>query len=109
MNRQRKGSGRELRTAHILESEGWTVGSRRHTAGAGDLLACKAGEANRLLEVKGTAAGPYTHFGPTARAAMLAEAERMGGVAELAWWPRRARTHEIIGAADWPPDGLSVR
>lgn len=101
MNTARKGSSRELRTAAILESEGWTVGSRRHVAGPGDLLAVKDGERPRLIEVKATA-GPYKTFGPRDRGALRAYAAERGLVAELAWWAPRARTHRIFDEAEWP-------
>lgn len=102
MNAARKGNGRELRTASILESEGWTVGSRRHVAGPGDLLAVKDGERPRLIEVKATAGGPYEHFGPRDRNGMRAYAAERGLVAELAWWAPRAATHRIFDEAEWP-------
>lgn len=102
MNSSRKGNGRELRSAAILENQGYVVGSRRHTAGPGDLMAVKPGARSRLIEVKATAGGPYEHFRRADRKALRDYAHAHGMAPELAYWAPRARTHRIIPAEEWP-------
>lgn len=101
MNSARKGNGREVRSANILTSEGWIVGSRRHIAGPGDLLANKPGERGRLIEVKATLT-PYAHFGKADRIALREYAKLFGLVPELAYWAPGAKTHEIVDETSWP-------
>lgn len=52
MNTTRKGTAAELYVAEWLQEFEWTVGSRRHIGGAGDLLATHPTDHVRLIEVK---------------------------------------------------------
>lgn len=111
-----------------LEPRGWLCGSRRHMGGAGDILAVRFVRENGmvhggracdwtraiLVEVKSTAAGPYEHFGPADRQAMLAAAGRCGAEAWLAWWPARKPLtwipeHAWPGSASDAPRGGDPR
>lgn len=68
--------------AKQLEAAGWIVGSRRHIAGPGDLLAVN--QTRRwLIECKATK-GPWDHFGPTDRSVMAEYCEIRGLTAMLA-------------------------
>ena len=55
----------------------------------------------RFFEVKSTAAGPYSHFGPKDREALLAEAKKAGAEAYLCWWPPNKQP-QFIASVDWP-------
>ncbi len=85
----------------LLDADGWTVASRRHLAGPGDVLATKDGERPRLIEVKCTRT-PYEHFRREDRLELRDFAAERGLVAELAWWAPRARAHRLIDEAQWP-------
>lgn len=84
----RFGTERERKGLALLVEEGWVAGRTPGSKGAMDLWAMKAGEKNRLVQVKGTAAGPFADFGPKARAALIAVARRGGAEAWELWWPR---------------------
>lgn len=101
MKRSRRGDDREVKTAKILKADGWLVGSLRHIEGPGDLLAHKAGERARLIEVKSTRT-PYAHFGRDDRAAMFNASVEYGVSVELAWWAPRSQAPRFIRSSDWP-------
>ena len=100
-----RGNARENQVATLLRDEGWIVGSMRHSAGGGDLIAARLAPAVdwdgtnlskvRLVEVKSTAAGPWEHFGPRDRQLMLDYAKVAGATAWLAWWPLRKKIQWI--------------
>ena len=101
INTSRKGNGFDVQVARQLEAEGWTVGSRRHIGGCGDLLATKDGERPRLIECKRGAGSPFENFRPADRNAMRDYAAERGLVAELAWRKDRDGL-EFIDEASWP-------
>ena len=100
MNTARRGNAFDLRVTRNLEADGWLVASRRHTAGPGDLLAVRAGII-QLIECKTTARGPYEHFGPRDRAAMIEAEQQFRLGAWLAW---RGPRQQIcwIPSTEWP-------
>jgi hypothetical protein len=106
LNTARRGNTKEVRTAEWLEADGWTVGSRRHIAGPGDLLAIKDGERPRLIEVKAGRGSPYENFRRPDRMELREFAFWRGLVPELAWWPLRAREPQFIDETAWPESGL---
>jgi Holliday junction resolvase len=97
----RSGHNRERAVRRHLESEDWIVTRAAGSLGDADLIALKAGRRPRLIEVKCTAGGPYEHFGPADRAAILFAAELAGADAELAWWPPRGKLR-FIPSHEWP-------
>jgi hypothetical protein len=101
VNTARKGNGFDVVVAKQLEAEGWTVGSRRHLPGPGDLLACREGERPRLIECKRGARSPFENFRQVDRNEMRDYAAVRGLVAELAWRKDRGRL-EFIDEASWP-------
>lgn len=101
MRTSHKGNGFERQVAKQLEQDGWTVGSRRHIGGCGDLLAVKPGERPRLIECKRGAGSPYENFRTVDRNDMRDYAAERGLVAELAWRKDRGRV-EFIDEASWP-------
>lgn len=96
----REGRARERQVADHLRSLDWVV-VKGTTYGAADLAAMRDGDTPMLIEVKSTAGGPYETFGPAKRTSMLAEAERAGARAVLAWWPPRGRLR-LIPSEEWP-------
>jgi Holliday junction resolvase len=94
------GRARERQVADKLRSEDWVV-VKGTTYGVADLVALKAGMRPMLIEVKSTAGGPYERFPPSSRVSMLAEAERAGANAVLAWWPPRGKMR-LIFSGEWP-------
>lgn len=101
MSTASKGNGFEREVAKALEADGWTVGSRRHIGGCGDLLAVKPGERPRLIECKRGAHSPYENFRELDRNVMRDYAAGRGLVAELAWRKDRGGL-EFIVEASWP-------
>ena len=100
------GARREREVQDLLEAEGWVVTKAGGSLGTFDLMAARGGEMAlgavvRLVEVKGTAAGPYHSFGPEKRQALSEAASRAGGRAELAWWPKRGKL-EWLKEREWP-------
>lgn len=102
MNSARKGNAAELRTQRLLESAGWVVAQRRHVGGAGDLLAVRAGEPSRLIEVKDRK-NVWGGFRREDRRALV-EAARVGGcTAELAWFRPGVKGPPVfLLESDWP-------
>lgn len=101
MRTSAKGNGFEVQVARQLEQEGWTVGSRRHIGGCGDLLAVRDGERPRLIECKRGARSPYEHFREPDRNRMRDYAAERGLVAELAWRKDRGKL-VFLDEAAWP-------
>lgn len=83
-----------------MEAEGWEVIKAGGSLGTYDLCAMREGVI-RLLEVKGTAAGPFHSFGPEKREAIRVAAKRAGGIPELAYWPKRKKL-EYLKESEWP-------
>jgi Holliday junction resolvase len=102
VNAKRKGSRFELKSKALLLEDGWMVTKAGGSLGAADLVALKAGERPLLVQVKATAAGPFSGFGPSERAELLAVAKASGAVPVLAWWKPYARTHQLIEDVGWP-------
>jgi Holliday junction resolvase len=100
----RLGHDRERRVRRILEDDGWWVARAAGSLGDADLVALKADETSRLVEVKATARSPYQTFGPTKRERLREAAALAGATPLLAWWPSR-RPLLWIPATDWPEDG----
>lgn len=94
------GRARERQVADKLRGDDWVV-VKGTTYGVADLVALRVGSTPRLIEVKSTAGGPYERFGPAARASLIAEAERAGAQAWLAWWPPNGKLRHIP-ATEWP-------
>lgn len=94
------GRARERQVAEALRGEDWVV-VKGTTYGTCDLVALRVGSTPRLIEVKSTAGGPYERFQPADRASLIAEAQRAGAGAWLAWWPPRGKLR-LIPATEWP-------
>ena len=96
-----RGHDRERAVKRLLEDDDWLVFRAPGSLGIADLLAIKAYNPNRLIEVKSTAQGPYERFSPADRQALLEVCARHGAEPWLAWWPPRGKLRWIPGH-EWP-------
>lgn len=95
-----RGIQRERQVKAQLIMDDWWVCRAAGSLGDADLVALKDGKRPRLIEVKSTI-GPYDHFGPSDRAALLMAARLAGADAVLAWWPSRGRLR-WLWPEEWP-------
>jgi Holliday junction resolvase len=95
-----RGSYRERRLAEVATGLGWTVYRSAGSHGNADLVALRRGCVPLLIQVKGDLAGPFAHFGPDDRYALMAEARNAGARAFLAWHPGRKPVRWFI-APEW--------
>lgn len=103
-----RGHDRERQVRRQLEADGWFVCRAAGSLGDVDLVALKAGQTPRLIEVKSTAGGPYERFSPADRAALRQAALLAGADAWLVWWPSRGKP-EWIPRSAWPDKLRTVR
>lgn len=96
----RRGSTRERAVRDRLSRADWLVTRAAGSLGV-DLVALRAGNRPRLIEVKSSRQGPYEHFGPAARERLRIAARMAGAEAWLAWWPPRGQLR-WIGEGEWP-------
>ena len=109
-----RGTQRERAVKALLEDKGWFVVRAPASLGSADLLACKRtcfltyAERKPLAEVllvqvksDDQKFGPFNNFGPKDRAELLADAEKAGGRATLAYWPPRGKL-TWIDPDQWP-------
>lgn len=112
----RRGNSRENKVRDLMADMGWFAMCGRASAGPADVLAVKAGEKPRLIQVKSDAKGPYDNFRPAERLELVEAMIAAGGIAVLAWWPpggRRPEYPKWIPWHDWPsppdvPGGVHV-
>lgn len=95
------GHNRERQVVAYLRENDWWAMRAPASLGVADVVALKDGKRPRLIEVKGTAAGPYAGFSPADRAELKFAAELAGAEAWLVWWPKRAKP-KWISANEWP-------
>jgi Holliday junction resolvase len=104
-----RGLQRERDLVRLLREEGyWTLRSPASKGcvdvvaikRCGDIVPLGPGHEIRFIEVKSTLT-PYAHFGPSDRGELLAEAEKAGATAELAWWPKNGKL-VFIPSSEWP-------
>ena len=96
-----RGHDRERRLRDLLYTDGWWTARAAGSLGDADVVALRAGDTPRLIEVKSTARGPYHSFGPADRIALRAAAHKAGAEPWLVWWPPR-RPPTWIHARSWP-------
>lgn len=110
-----RGLQRERDLVRLLREEGWWALRSPASKGCVDVVAVRRAlapdgyltAAVRFIEVKSTVT-PYSHFGPTDREDLLAEAEWAGASAELCWWPKGDGTPTFIPSVEWPGARLKV-
>jgi Holliday junction resolvase len=100
-----RGLQRERDLVRKLREDGWWAIRSPASKGDVDVVAIKrmSDGVPRVwfIEVKSTAAGPYSHFGPSDRAGLVWAALEAGAEAWLAYWPPRKKL-QWIPACDWP-------
>lgn len=106
MSAKSRGAAREWKVRRELEATGWLVKGSGDSHGAVDLIAVKAGYV-RLIQVKGSKAGPFEHFRPEERAAFLEECGRAIGPSPsisvwLAWAPPDRQPTRWLRPDEWP-------
>lgn len=99
-NYAQRGRQRERQVADHLRDRDWLV-VKGTSFGIADLVALKAGERPRLIEVKSSTQGPYEHFRREDRARLVAVSLLAGADAVLAWWPPRG-VLRFIDSHEWP-------
>jgi hypothetical protein len=97
---ERRGRGRELDVMRFYRATGHVA--YRLAWGNADVVAFKAGERPKLVQVKSTAGGAFERFGPRDRALLLIEAAQADAHALLAWWPPHGKL-TLIPSEAWPP------
>lgn len=106
---RRAGSQREQEWADHLTAQGCEVGFRHRSKSERqtkreqpyDLIATKGGDIV-VWEVKSTAAGPFSDFGPAKREACIQAALRAGGSPCLVWWPYDRQGPRVYSLEQWP-------
>ena len=91
----------------ILEADGYWTARAAGSFGDADVIALRAapwGCEALLVEVKSDVAGPFAHFGPAARAELIAAAVKSGARPVLCWWPPRKQPR-WIPVSEWPATG----
>lgn len=102
MTRSRQfGTRRERQVRDILAKQDWITFRAPASLGCADVVALRDGSRPRFVEVKGTAAGPYSGFSRAARARLSGTARLAGAEAWLAWWPPNG-TLRWIAESEWP-------
>lgn len=101
MRSRQFGTRRERQVRDKLLSDDWIVFRPGASLGVADLVALRAGDRPRLVQVKGSAGGPYEHFSPAERLKLIGTARLAGADPWLAWWPPRG-VLRWIPAEEWP-------
>lgn len=96
------GIARERQVKELLIADGWLAFRSPASLGVCDVIALKAGERPRMVEVKSTTGNPYgSRFSPAHRRALSEAAKRAGADAFLCWWAPR-REPKWIPENEWP-------
>lgn len=95
-----RGHDRERAVRAVMQEDGWLAFRAPASLGVADVVALKAGERPRLIEVKSTLS-PYAHFLPRDRAELLAAGLQAGADVLLAYWPNRGKLRWIT-SEEWP-------
>lgn len=93
-----RGTSRERQVLVKLVADGWVVYRSAGSHKPADLIAHRAGETPRFVQVKGSARSAFSDFPPEERSALIEEAFRAGADPWLVWWPPRGDVHW------YPPD-----
>lgn len=101
MRSRQFGTRRERQVRDYLMDRDWIVFRPGASLGVADLVALRDGHRPMLVQVKGSAGGPYEHFRPAERLRLVATAKLCGAAPVLAWWPPRGKLR-MIGPEEWP-------
>jgi Holliday junction resolvase len=97
-----RGIDRERKLRAQLDRDGWVTMRAAGSLGVCDIIAMKAGQTPRFIEVKSTSGGPYERFGPVKRHALVVAAQQAGADPWLVWWPKNGAP-QWIATTVWPP------
>ncbi len=97
-----RGAARERDLVKLLRADGYSVNRTPGSHGVADVIALKSRRGPLLVQLKTDRAGPFAHFGPKARAELLAEADKAGGTALLVHWPPDRKGPRYLYEKDWP-------
>lgn len=86
----RRGIQRERDLVNWLRENDYFAMRAPASIGVADVIALKAGQRPRMIEVKSTSRGPYAGFPPADRADLLFAADLAGAEPWLVWWPKRS-------------------
>lgn len=100
-NNKAKGTKRERDVVKLLSNDGWVCQRTPGSLGTMDVVALRAGDIPRYIQVKATAK-PFSGFPPLERYDLLADAQKAGARAELCWWPDFGKP-TYIQPEKWPP------
>ena len=100
---RQRGVQRERSVRDLLIASGWVAFRAPASLGVADVIALKAGQRPKMIEVKSTAGGPYERFSPADRAELRLAAELAGAEALLAYWPSR-KSLQWIPSDSWPKE-----
>jgi len=98
-NMKAAGTRRERQVRDLLIEDGWIVMRAPASIGAADLVALKANNTPRFIQVKAVVGSPYKTFGPAERQELSMVARQAGGMAQLCHWPPR-------GPCRWVPEAV---
>jgi Holliday junction resolvase len=105
MSAVQRGHARERDVKRYLESApggSWWVLRSPASKGSADLVALKAGEMPRFIEVKANVSGgPFMNFRVGERADLLLAALKAGAKAELCYWPPHGE-RRFLPSSEWP-------
>lgn len=105
-----KGIAVERKVKLRLKSEGWWVIRAAASLGDADVVALKAGEATRFIEVKANKdGGPYKNFSRDDRYELIKAAIMAGAIPELCYWPPGQKEPQWIPSGEWPGAGEMTR
>lgn len=97
---KRRGYTRELEVCAALKKDDYITFRSPRSLGPADVIALRPG--SRLgIQVKSNVAGPFGHFGPKDRAALLTFCDMADIRPWLIWWPPYGRM-TWIAPAQWP-------
>jgi hypothetical protein len=104
MNRAAKGARFERMTAELYSFDGWVVVRSAASLGPADLLAMRAGDKPRLVQVKsgGLKRGPWADFRRGERAILRAMAAKAGADAVYYFWPNGIGQPRVFWPHEWP-------
>lgn len=125
MSNSRKGASRERKVIRCMMADptdpknrgrnstilggNWPLVERtKGSHGAYDIFAMKKGQPVYLIQIKATAAGPFTGFPPKERDRLRNIARITGAVPLLIWWPYDGKGYRLYDETQWPDAELAA-
>lgn len=101
MNNYKKGANRERQALKLLREQGYYAERTAGSHGVADIIALKAGEKARLIQVKCTKS-KWSGFGPEDRELLKQMGQKANAQVELLWWPTDGKGPRYIPSNEWP-------